>query len=162
MTYSVGYALITSPGNRNPDPIKKALVNGYAVATGSSHGDWAKVCETGVYSERSAPAGHIWQINGYDDNHLFPSGEKGGFHCPNSWAGVGMFWIPYSMIGLLYSAYIQLDPSDIEAMRDYRNIQAKLYAEKAKAKLIWNGENGDSIATDSEIRTMLSRAIDIM
>ena len=47
-------------------------------------------------------------------------------------------------------------------MRDYRNIQAKLYAEKAKAKLIWNGERGDAIASDEEISIMLSRGLDIL
>jgi hypothetical protein len=66
------------------------------------------------------------------------------------------------MIGLLYSAYIQLDPSDVEAMRDYRNIQAKLYAQKSIDKKIVNGERMDDIATDEEIRTMLSRAVDIL
>jgi hypothetical protein len=66
------------------------------------------------------------------------------------------------MIGRLYTTYIQLDPSDIGAMRDYRNIQAKLYAQKAIDKKIVNGERMDEIATDEEIRIMLSRAVDVL
>lgn len=160
--YSIGYARVSWPGNTDPFLIKRALANGYVPTTGSAYGDWGKIIETGIYSEKSTPSGHCFDLNGFDDNYVFPSGEKWGFHSPNNWDGRGAFWIPYSMIKRLYTTYIQLDPSDIQAMRDYRNIQAKLYAEKSKAKLVWNGSNSDAIATDEEIRIMLSRAIDIM
>ena len=160
--YSIGYAKVVWPRNTDPTLIKRAIANKYLPTTGSAYGDWGKIIETGIYSEKSTPSGHCFQLNGYDDNYEFPSGEKWGFHSPNSWANRGAFWIPYSMIGRLYTTYIQLDPSDIGAMRDYRNIQAKLYAEKSKAKLIWNGERGDVIASDEEISIMLSRWLDIL
>jgi len=67
---------VTSPGNIDPTPIKIALANEYAVATGTSNGDWSKILQTGIYSEKSTRSGHIWQINGYSDTYEFPNGEK--------------------------------------------------------------------------------------
>jgi len=54
---------LTSPGNTNPEPIKRALANKYIVTTGTANGDWGKIVQTGIYSEKSTPSGHIWQIN---------------------------------------------------------------------------------------------------
>lgn len=76
MKYSVGYVRITSPGNTNPQPLKQVLSDGYCIATGTSNGDWGKIIQTGIYSEKQTRSGHIWQINGYDDNYTFPNGEK--------------------------------------------------------------------------------------
>jgi len=162
MKYSIWYMRLTSPGNTNPEPIKRALANKYIVTTGTANGDWGKIVQTGIYSEKSTPSGHIWQINWYDDNYTFPSGEKWGFHCPNSWGGKWSFWIPYSMINRLYSTYIQLDPSDVQAMKDLRNIQAKQYSEKSKIKGIWNWDRPGNIATEWEIRVMLGRWLNIL
>jgi len=162
LKYSIGYARVSSPGNTDPTPLKKALASGYCLTTGSYYGDWGTIMNTGIYSEKSTPSGHCFQLNGYDDNYTFPSGEKGGFHSPNSWAGRGAFWIPYSMVGSLYTVYIQLDPSDIEAMRDYRNTKAAEYANNAMVNGIWNGTNSNDLATESEIRIMLGRAMNVL
>ncbi len=162
MKYCVGYVKVAPAGNTNPEPLKQVLADGYCIATGTGNGDWGKIIQTGVYSEKQGFSGHVWQINGYDDNHTFPNGERGGFHSPNSWGGRGGFWIPYSMIGKLYSTYIMLDPSEVDKFNELRNFQAKLHADQAKEKGIWNGNNGTDIATDGEIRTMISRAMDIM
>lgn len=58
---------------------------GRAITTGTQRGDWGKIVDTGIYSEKKTNAGHCFQLNGYDDNFVFPDGSKGGFHCPNSW-----------------------------------------------------------------------------
>jgi len=42
---------VTSPGNIDPTPIKIALANEYAVATGTSNGDWSKILQT--YTQRN-------------------------------------------------------------------------------------------------------------
>lgn len=162
MKYTVGYARVAAPGNIDPTPIKRALANQYAVVTGSQYGDWSKIIDTGIYSEKKTPSGHVYEFNGYSDTYEFPNGEKWGFHSPNSWWGRGGFWIPYSMIGRLYSCYIQLGPSDAGALRDHRNALAKKYADLAQSKWFWNWQNGENIATPEEIRIMLSRALDIM
>lgn len=162
MRYTVGYAKVVWPQNTDPMPIKKALANGYAVVTGSQYGDWSKIVATGIYSEKTTQSGHVYQLNGYSDTYVFPNGEKWGFHSPNSWGGTGAFWIPYSMIHRLYSCYIQLGPSDAEALRDHRNALAKKYADLAQSKGIWNWQSGENLATAEEIRIMLLRALDIM
>lgn len=66
------------------------------------------------------------------------------------------------MIDRLYSSYIMLDQSEVDKFNEIRNFQAKLNADRAKEKKVWNGENAQMKATDGEIRIMLSRAIDIM
>jgi len=76
MKYTVGYAKAADPQNTDPTPIKKALANQYAVVTGSKNGDWSKVIQTGIYSEKSTPSGHVFQLNGYHDGYEFPNGEK--------------------------------------------------------------------------------------
>lgn len=76
MKYSIGYAKVAGPSNIDPTPIKKALTNEYAVVTGSQYGDWSKIINTGIYSEKSTPSGHVFQLNGYSDTHEFPNGEK--------------------------------------------------------------------------------------
>jgi len=47
-------------------------------------------------------------------------------------------------------------------MKDYRNIRAKKYADNAKNRKIWSGENPNSIATNEEISIMISRGMNIM
>lgn len=66
------------------------------------------------------------------------------------------------MFSKLYSTYVILDPSDVEKMRDVRNVKAQSYNQKSIAKKIWTGERPNDIATFSEIRLMLSRGMDIM
>lgn len=76
MKYTVGYARVAPAKNTDPTPIKKTLANQYAVVTGSQFGDWSKIIQTGIYSEKSTQSGHVFQLNGYSDTYTFPNGEK--------------------------------------------------------------------------------------
>lgn len=92
---------------------------------------------------------------------MFLNGDVGGFYSKNSFGDTLGFWISYKQVSLLFSTYIQLDPSDVEAMKDYRNAKATLYVNKAIEKKIVNGERMDDIATDFEVHTMLDRALQV-
>ncbi len=46
-------------------------------------------------------------------------------------------------------------------MKDYKNIQARVYLQKAISKKIVNGERMDEIASDDEIYIMCQRGLDI-
>lgn len=156
MRYSVGYARLCYAANANIQDMKLALANDYALYTGSSHWDWSKIGQTHIYSEKAEFAGHAFCIVGYDD------GES-RFIAKNSWwegwGDNGYFYIPYSLVKTLYSVYIQLDASDADALKDFRNNLATLYASKAQQAWIWNGSSPDAIATDFEIATMCGRAL---
>lgn len=156
MNLSNGYTLIGGANSADLYTMKYWLAQHRDITTGSANGDWGAIVRTGVYSESAKAQGHCFKFNGYDDAHVFPNGEKGGFHCPNSWGGIGDFWMPYSMIGRLFSQYIQLGKEDIDALKKAKDTNKALYLEKAKK--VWNGERASDIATAEEIKIMLGRA----
>lgn len=92
--------------------------------------------------------------------------DKRLFICRNSWTEAwgdkGHFYLSFDDVGLLYSTYILLDPSDAQALKDARNVRAQKYAQDAKDKGIWNGTLPDSIASDEEIYIMVNRALNIL
>lgn len=160
MKLSAAYVKIGDSKNADNYTLKYWIANGKAITTGSSNGDWSEIVRTGIYSEKKAFAGHCWQINGYDDNYVFPDGSKGGFHCPNSWGGVGAFWIKYSDIGVLYTQYYEVGVEDIDALKkiqEAKEVNANKFYEAAKAKGIINGERPNDIASETEISIMAYR-----
>ena len=140
------------------EKMKLALISGYALYTGSSNGDWAKVWVTHIYSQKTSFSGHAFCIVGYDD-------VRKVFVVKNSWWPAwwdnGYFYLRYEDVHMLYSIYIQLDSSDIDALRDIRNNLVKLNSLKAKNAGIWNWENPDMLASDREIVAMCSRGLEL-
>ncbi len=162
LKHSEWYLLVAPAFNTDPTPLKKSIANWYAIVTWSSKWDWVAIKKTWIYSEQKNPAWHIWQINWYDDNYEFPGWEKWWFHSPNSWWGSTAFWIPYSMISKMYSTYIQASRTDKDAIDNYKSQKMRNYTENAKKRGIWNGSEGERIATEEEIRIMLQRALNIL
>lgn len=136
------------------------LANNKTIATGSRRGNWGVIGKTPfIYSEKQTDSGHIWAIVGYDL-------DKRHFICRNqwtkNWGDQGHFYLSFDDVGLLYSTYIVLDPSDAGALKDARNVRAQKYAWVAKEKGIWNGIQPDGIASDEEIYIMANRALNIL
>lgn len=128
--------------------------------TGSRRGNWGVIGKSPfTYSEKQTDSGHIWAIVGYDL-------DKRVFICRNSWTDKwgdnGHFYLSFDDVGLLYSTYMLLDPSNAGALKDVRNVRAQKYAQDAKEKGIWNGIQPDGIASDEEIYIMANRALNIL
>lgn len=136
--------------------IKKALASGRLVYTGSARGKWSSIKVTHYYEEGTAFAGHAYCIVGYDDiNQVLIARNSWS----ESWGVEGHFYIRYSDVKYLYSQYIVLDPSDAQYLKDFRNMRAKLYAQQAQDKGIWNGTRPDDKPSDEEILTMVNRGL---
>ena len=133
--------------------MKKVLASGKAIVTGVGTAEWGKVVEKHEYFRTSKWSGHIFDITGYDDNYVFSDGTRGGFYVENSWGNRGYFWIKYSDIDVLFSQYYFDEVEKIRADRRTKNLQ------KAFEKKIWNEERPSDMATASEIRIMINRAL---
>lgn len=154
----VGYAKLSGPGSITLEKIAQAIASGRMIYTGSARGNWRQVGSTHIYEESANFAGHAYCIVGYDCTRRVAIARNSW---TDQWGDRGHFYIPESLLPRLYSTYIILDPSDVEKMRDIRNIRAKNYADDSKNFKVWNGENPNSIATDSEIHTMIDRALKV-
>lgn len=100
--------------------------------TGSRRGNWGKIgVSPYLYSEKQTDSGHIWTIVGYDL-------DKRVFICRNSWTDKwgdsGHFYLSFDDVGLLYSTYMLLDPSDAGALKNSQNVRAQKYAQDAQTK----------------------------
>lgn len=91
--------------------------------------------------------------------------DKRHFICRNSWTqnwgDQGHFYLSFDDVGLIYSTYILLDPSDAAAFREVRNVKAKTLAKKAQDAGVWNGTMPEVRATDEEIMLMINRSINV-
>ena len=92
--------------------------------------------------------------------------DKRHFICRNSWTqnwgDQGHFYLSFDDVGLIYSTYILLDPSDAAAFREVRNVKAQTLAKKAQDAGVWNGTMPEVRATDEEIILMIHRSINVM
>ncbi len=148
-----GYIRIEIGGFADAQAMKKILASGKAIVTGVGTAEWGKVVERHEYFRTSKWSGHIFDITGYDDNHVFADGTKGGFYVENSFGENGYFWLKYSDIDVLFSQYYFDEVEKIRADRRTKNLQ------KSFEKKIWNEERPADIATTFEIRAMLNRAL---
>lgn len=159
----VGYAKLTAPGTLSLEKLAQVLASGRLVYTGSARGNWRKIGETHVYEESSTFAGHAYCLVGYDLERRVAIARNSW---SETWGDRGHFYIPEAQLSKLYSTYVVLDPSDVDKMRDVRNARAKKYADLSRevrnGQAVWNGERPDDIATDDEIRLMVSRGLNIM
>lgn len=92
--------------------------------------------------------------------------DKRVFICRNSWTqnwgDQGHFYLSFDDVGLLYSTYILLDPSDAAAFREVRNVKAQTLAKKAQDAGVWNGSMPEVRVTDEEIMLMIHRSINTL
>lgn len=156
----VGYARIATAGQSSWKILVAVLATNKTIATGSRRGNWSHIGkEPFLYSEKQTDSGHIWAIVGYDL-------DKRHFICRNqwtkNWGDQGHFYLSFDDVGLLYSTYIVLDPSDASALKNAQNVRANQYTQIAKQKGVWNGTQQDAIASDEEIYIMINRSIDTL
>lgn len=142
-----------------PERLKRSLANGKGIATGVRFADWNEVVRTGELNDTTKEGGHIFAILGYDDNHTFSDGYKGGFYVPNSWAGTGSFWIRYKDIGRLFSKYEFLLTTDLQKFVEAQKNRRTVNLQKAFDHKIWNESNPKQLATALEIAVMVNRAL---
>lgn len=147
------YVRLDLAGHANVEKIKRAIASGHAVVTGVGTADWQKIMKTHEYSRTNKWAGHIYEYNGYDDNYTFEDGYKGWLISKNSFGENGYFWTKYSDVDVLFSQYIFENVEKISEKRRTKNLQ-KVFEAK-----IWNEERPSEIATASEIRIMVNRAL---
>lgn len=148
-----GYIRLDLAGFANIDKMKKAIVSGKAVVTGVAFGNWGEVVRTHEWKRTNKASGHIFDIVGYDDEYVFADGTKGGFYIENSWGNFGYFWLKYGDVSELFSQYIFENVEKISEKRRTKNLQ-KVFEAK-----IWNEERPSDMATASEIRIMVNRAL---
>lgn len=148
-----GYIRLDLAGFANVEKMKRAIVSGKAVVTGVAFGNWGEVVRTHEWKRTSKQSGHIFDIVGYDDEYVFADGSHGGFYVENSWGNHGYFWLKYSDVSELFSQYIFENVEKISEKRRTKNLQ-KVFEAK-----IWNEERPAELASASEIRIMLNRAL---
>jgi|GEM_PF-1993390 hypothetical protein len=151
-----GYIRIGMSGFADAQAMKKILASGKAIVTGVGTAEWHKIVEKHEYFRTSKWSGHIFDITGYDDNHVFADGTKGGFYVENSFGENGYLWLKYSDIDVLFSQYYFDEVEKIRADRRTKNLQ------KSFEKKIWNEERPQDLATATEIRIMLNRALAVV
>jgi len=153
------YVRIDTGGGTNVDKMKMIIAGGKGIATGVKLADWQAIKTSKEWNKTTKQGGHIFAITGYDDEHTFSDGYKGGFFSPNSWGGIGQFWIRYSEIKHFFSRYEFALTTELEKVIKARENRRTLYLQKAFEAKIWNESNPDQVATPSEIAKMFKRGL---
>lgn len=153
------YVRIDTAWGSNVDKMKSILASGKGIATGVKLADWTAIKKSQEWNHTTKNWGHIFAITGYDDEHVFSDWYKWGFYSPNSWDGVGKFWIRYADIRYFFSRYEFVLTEDLEKVIKARENRRTLYLQKAFDAKIWNETNPDQIATAREIATMFKRGL---
>ena len=151
-----GYIRIAMAGFADAQTMKKVIASGKTIVSGVGTAEWNKVVEKHEYFRTSKWSGHIFDITGYDDNYAFSDGTRGGFYVENSWGNRGYFWIKYSDIDVFFSQYYFDEVEKIRADRRTKNLQ------KSFEKNIWHEERPADLASATEMRIMLNRALAVV
>lgn len=162
LKYIGAYININTYGNANVERMKQAMfIRKSGIATGLSSINWNQTLSNREYTKgtRFGQGAHIFDIAGWDDNKVLPSGKKGAFYVANSWENDGHFWIAYEDIKDLYSQYEFLLTTEQEKFIEARKKRANKYLQAAYDAGLWNEERPNDIASPFEIRVMLNRAL---
>lgn len=159
LKYIGAYVRIATTGNAEVEMMKKIISGGKGIATGVPRANWWEVVRTGEFQHTTANVwGHIFALLWYDDDHTFADGSKGGLWCPNSWGGIGGFWIKYTDVKILYSQYEFALTNELNQILKAKENRRTVNLQKALDAGIWNEKNPNDKASDLEIRTMVNRA----
>lgn len=156
------YININTSRFANVERMKEALfVRKSGIATGLGSVNWTKTLQNREYAKGSydGQGAHIFDIIGWDDKKILPSGKIGAFYVANSWGEGGYFYIAYSDIADLYSQYEFLLTSEQEKFVEAKKKRKNNYLQKAFDAKIWNEERPDDTADAHEIRIMINRAL---
>lgn len=162
LNYIGAYVHLNTRQHANLTKMKEAMfVRKSGVATGLNSVNWTKTLQNREYTRGNydGQGAHIFDIVGWDDKKILPSGKVGAFYVANSWIPDGHFWIPYADIEDLYSQYEFLLTSEQEKFVEARKKRANKYLQLAFDKKIWNEERPKDLATATEIRIMINRAL---
>lgn len=165
LNYIGAYVHLNTRQHANLTKMKEAMfVRKSGVATGLNSVNWTKTLQNREYTRGNydGQGAHIFDIVGWDDKKILPSGKVGAFYVANSWIPDGHFWIPYADIEDLYSQYEFLLTSEQEKFVEAKKKRKNAYLQKAFEKKIWNEERPSDMATASEIRIMLNRALAVI
>lgn len=162
LNYIGAYINIGTHTFANVEKMKQAMyVRNSGIATGLNSVNWSKTLLNREYIKgtKFGEGAHIFDIVGWDDNKVLPSGKKGAFYVANSWENDGHFWIAYEDIKDLYSQYEFLLTTEQEKFIEARKKRANKYLQAAFDAGLWNEERPSDIASPFEIRVMLNRAL---
>lgn len=162
LNYIGAYVHLNTRQHANLTKMKEAMfVRKSGVATGLNSVNWSRTLQDREYTKGSydGQGAHIFDIVGWDDKKILPSGKVGAFYVANSWIPDGHFWIPYSDIEDLYSQYEFLLTSEQEKFVEAKKKRKNAYLQKAFENKIWNEERPADMATAFEIRAMINRAL---
>lgn len=165
LNYIGAYVHLNTRQHANLTKMKEAMfLRKSGVATGLNSVNWSRTLQNREYTKGSydGQGAHIFDIVGWDDKKILPSGKVGAFYVANSWIPDGHFWIPYADIEDLYSQYEFLLTSEQEKFVEAKKKRKNAYLQKAFDKKIWNEERPSDMATASEIRIMLNRALAVV
>lgn len=165
LNYIGAYVHLNTRQHANLTKMKEAMfVRKSGVATGLNSVNWTKTLQNREYTQGNydGQGAHIFDIVGWDDKKILPSGKVGAFYVANSWIPDGHFWIPYADIEDLYSQYEFLLTTEQEKFVEAKKKRKNAYLQKAFEKKIWNEERPSDMATASEIRIMLNRALAVV
>ena len=165
LNYIGAYVHLNTRQHANLTKMKEAMfVRKSGVATGLNSVNWSRTLQNREYTKGSydGQGAHIFDIVGWDDKKILPSGKIGAFYVANSWIPDGHFWIPYADIEDLYSQYEFLLTSEQEKFVEAKKKRKNAYLQKAFEKKIWNEERPSDMATASEIRIMFNRALAVV
>nr|DAV49564.1 MAG TPA: Cysteine protease [Bacteriophage sp.] len=162
LNYIGAYVHLNTRQHANLTKMKEAMfLRKSGVATGFNSVNWSRTLQNREYTKGSydGQGAHIFDVVGWDDKKILPSGKVGAFYVANSWGEGGHFWIAYADIGDLYSQYEFLLTTEQEKFIEARKKRANKYLQLAFDKKIWNEERPADTATAREIRIMLNRAL---
>lgn len=78
---------------------------------------------------------------------------------PNSWNGVGDFWMDFDTYGKkLFTQYIIIPTSEVELLKEIKGKRRLENLEKAREYKVWNEQRGSDLASAFEISKMLENA----
>lgn len=162
LNYIGAYVHLNTRQHANLTKMKEAMfLRKSGVATGLNSVNWTKTLQNREYTRGNydGQGAHIFDIVGWDDKKILPSGKVGAFYVANSWIPDGHFWIPYADIEDLYSQYEFLLTSEQEKFVEAKKKRKNAYLQKAFDKKLWNEERPANMATAFEIRAMINRAL---
>lgn len=137
--YIKGYVTIPVDSATKVEQMKWALDRGFFLSTGSSYGDWGKIKQTGIYSER-ADRMYVWHarcIVDYNDEWFIAGNSYG-----NTWwkYGNGTFIVPFDMVDKIYWCLVFIDEDDSWKFTSLAN-KRKAQEMIALAKQLYNTGN---------------------
>ena len=162
LNYIGAYVHLNTRQHANLTKMKEAMfLRKSGVATGLNSVNWTKTLQNREYTRGNydGQGAHIFDIVGWDDKKILPSGKVGAFYVANSWIPDGHFWIPYADIEDLYSQYEFLLTTEQEKFVEAKKKRKNAYLQKAFDKKLWNEERPANMATAFEIRAMINRAL---